>query len=227
MSLSFNYEKFIDEQAILQKFPFLNREEAYSLMLYKGSYYEVINHYLRTGIFRKTDKIQDESTLNKIIVDIKKAMRPIGKRTTVYRGMPYRIENITKSGAQIFDLAFMSTSSAEEKTYEFTKDNKCCVFYIHLTPDIQCIQFDDSEREILLENGLKLADFIYKGILDTEEDGPKYIFECKAYKTTAKERESILNESRAQELVRMKNQALYRERMRKMLEDDDFLDFND
>jgi hypothetical protein len=216
-----NYEHFITEKDILQKFPQLNEKEAHSLHLYKGSYYEVINHYLRTGIFVKTEKITSEDELKTIIADIKRAMKPFGRATKVYRGMPYSLQRLEEPGAVIYDLAFMSTTMAEAKTYKFTKSQECCVFEIRCDEAIQCIQFQDSEREVLLQNGLKLVDFIFVGRIDTAE-GPKMFFKCRAQRTTPDERTSVLKEAQAIEIKNREYQQLYEERVRQMLLAEDF-----
>lgn len=194
-----------------------------SLELYRDNkYYEPINYYMRTGLFKKTDTITSEDELKTVIADIKRNMEPLGKDTILYRGMSYPIEKLEETGAEVYDLAFMSTSLDENQVYSYTMGSICCIFEIQVDGDINGIRVEGSEKEeVLLQNGLKLVDFIYLGLKETPV-GAKMFFRCRGRKTTIEERSSILKEAQARELLNMEYQHIYENRVRQMLLAEDF-----
>lgn len=57
----------------------------------------------------------------------------------------------------------MSTTTDINKTIEFVKGTTCCIFEIRLPRGLRHFNFNDSEREVLLEPGLKLVNLHYRG----------------------------------------------------------------
>lgn len=83
----------------------VSEKDADSLMFYKKSHYEVMNHYLRTGIFVKTGEIPTLELLKEHIDNIKRCMYPLRNDMIVYRGVP---SDTAKTEDNEFpDLSFM------------------------------------------------------------------------------------------------------------------------
>ena len=159
----------------------ITEDEANSLVLYKGSYYENINHYLRTNVFVADEKIPSLPELKHHIKNIERAMNPLSKNMVVYRGIPSNYEDLITGTYEYVDTAFMSTTTDIEQAYKFTKGKECCIFEIKVPKGTMAFDFQDLESEVLLESGMKLVDFSYKGIVQTTH-GLRLHFKCNAEK---------------------------------------------
>jgi hypothetical protein len=163
-------------------------ENAESLMLYKGSYYESMNHYLRTKMFVGDEKISTLGELKQHITQVEDAMTPLKSDKIVYRGIPMNVNDIASPVYEYVDTGFMSTTTNVNKTYKFTYGSECCIFQIRLPKGVRVFDFQDTESEVLVEPGMKLVHFIYDGIRSTPE-GQRMFFTCDAVKMTPSEME--------------------------------------
>lgn len=200
---------------LLSKHHGIDRETAKSLLYYKGDGHSVINHFLRTGEFIKTEKIPTESVMNITIKNILSSMNLLRKRKVVYRGFIADEKDIINK-EYLVDNGFMSTSTNIGKTAKFILrelSSKCCIFQISLSEDLMVFDFDDSEKEILVENGTKMINFQYQGttVIDECEFG---LFTCDLEKASDMEMKiSLKNERKKLELEKQMEEILKNARL--------------
>jgi hypothetical protein len=180
-------EHFITKADLIHKHDVTDKE-AISLMFYKNSHYEVINHYLRTGIFVHTPEIPNEKELVKHINTIEDTMYHLKGPLEVFRGVPSDLKS------EFPDLSFMSTTTDINKTINFVKGLPCCIFKITISPEFKVFNFNDSEKEVLLEPRLKLINLSYSG----QYQGVN-VFSCELARLTTSETKRILIENNAKE----------------------------
>jgi hypothetical protein len=168
----------ITKEELKKNHSYLTASEIDSLYKYKGSYYEIFNHYLTTGHIPKNDLTTNKGEIDKDIENILSAMKKhkkehLGKKINkVFRGI-----GLDKfSGKKLDQLSFMSTTTDIDKTVKFLGKNLCCIFKITIDDDLLFFNFNDSEKEILFEPGISLIighQFIYNA------DGKKIeIYDC-------------------------------------------------